>query len=172
MMILRYICLSLCLITGTGLRAQALPPSGAWRQAHVNWKKPPAELQLKQRYAEVAVLFFSPDQRLVLMYGTLIQAAASERMSNGDGRVVYLGTWKLIGNSLHLEYRLASRTVPKDGEKLPGPIQSEDIHFGGNTLLFQGSRFDRDKNLDDEFKTILQGESDRQGNLGKAADRR
>jgi len=38
-----------------------------------------------------------------------------------------------------------------------------DIHLRGNTLLFQKDRFDRDKNLDDEFKAILQGESARQG---------
>ena len=163
MMILRTVCISLCLLGGASLTAQIAPPSGAWRQAHVSWKKPPAELELKQRYAEAAVLYFSPDQRLVLMYGTLIQAPSSEGMSHGDGRIVYLGTWKQIGNLLHLEYRLVSRTVPKTGETLPGPVQSEGIHFGGKTLLFQKDRFDRDENLDDEFKTILQGESARQG---------
>jgi hypothetical protein len=97
------------------------------------------------------------------MYGTLIQAPSSEGMSHGDGRIVYLGTWKLTGNSLHVEYRLVSRTVPKEGETLPGPVQSEDIRVGGSTLLFQKDRFDRDKNLDDEFKAILQGESARLG---------
>jgi hypothetical protein len=130
---------------------------------NMSWKEPPAELDLKQRYAEAAVLYFSPDQRLVLMYGTLIQSHSSEGMSHGDGRIIYLGTWKVTGTSVHVEYRLVSRTVAKEGETLPGPIQSKDIHLRGNTLLFQKDRFDRDKNLDDEFKAILQGESARQG---------
>jgi hypothetical protein len=129
----------------------------------MSWKGPPAELDLKQRYAEAAVLYFSPDQRLVLMYGTLIQSHSSEGMSHGDGRIIYLGTWKVTGTSIHVEYRLVSRTVAKEGETLPGPIQSKDIHLRGNTLLFQKDRFDRDKNLDDEFKAILEGESARQG---------
>jgi hypothetical protein len=163
MMMLKYICISLSLLNGASLRAQVAAPSGAWRQTNVSWKKPPAELELKQRYAEAAVLYFSPDQKLVLMYGTLIQAPSSEGMSHGDGRIVYLGTWKLTGNSLHVEYRLVSRTVPKEGETLPGPVQSEDIRVGGSTLRFQKDRFDRDKNLDDEFKAILQGESARLG---------
>jgi hypothetical protein len=130
---------------------------------NMSWKEPPAELDLKQRYAEAAVLYFNPDQRLVLMYGTLIQSHSSEGMSHGDGRIIYLGTWKVTGTSIHVEYRLVSRTVAKEGETLPGPIQSKDIHLRGNTLLFQKDRFDRDKNLDDEFKAILQGESARQG---------
>jgi hypothetical protein len=124
--------------------------------------QPPAELELKQRYAEAAVLYFSPDQRFVRLYGTVIQGPKSEGLSHGDGRVVYLGTWKLTGNTLHVEYRLVSRTVAKEGETLPGPIQSEDIHVRGSTLRFQKDRFERDKNLDDEFKAILQGESARQ----------
>jgi hypothetical protein len=163
-MILRYLCISLCLLGGASLRAQVAPPSGAWRQTNVTWKKPPAELELKQRYAEAAVLYFSPDQRFVLVYATVIQGPTSEAISGGDGRVVYFGTWKLTGYSLHVEYRLVSRTVAKESETLPGPVQSEDVRVRGSTLLFQNDRFRRDEKLDgdDEFKIILERESARQ----------
>jgi hypothetical protein len=97
------------------------------------------------------------------MYGTLLLTPSSEGMSHGDGRIVYLGTWNLTGNSLHLEYRLVSRTVARYGETLPGPMQRKDIHVRGSSLLFQKDRFDRDKKLDNEFKAILQGESVRLG---------
>ena len=130
--------------------------------ANVTWKKPPAELELKERYAEAAVLYFSPDQRFVLLYGTVIQSPKSEVVSRGDGRVVCLGTWKLTGPSVHVEYRLVSRTVAKEGETLPGPVQSEDIRVRGSTLLFQKDRFGRAEKLDDELKAILQGETARQ----------
>jgi hypothetical protein len=115
----------------------------------VTWKKPPAELELNQRYAEAAVLFFSRDQRFLLLYGTVIQSATSEEISQGDGGVVYLGTWKLTGNAVHVEYRLVSRTVAKEGETLPGLVQTEDVQVRGGTLLFQRERFGRAEKLDD-----------------------
>jgi hypothetical protein len=163
-MILRYLCLALCLLGNDSLRAQVAPPSGAWRQTNVTWKKPPAELELKQRYAEARILYFSPDQRFVLLAGTVIQGPTSEVISGGDGRVVYFGTWKLTGSSIHVEYRLVSRTVAKEGETIPGPVQSEDVRVRGSTLLFQNDRFRRDEKLDgdDEFKIILERESARQ----------
>jgi hypothetical protein len=138
---------------------------GAWRQTNVRWKKPPAELELRQRYAEARILYFSPDQRFVLLAGTVIQGPTSEAISGGDGRVVYLGTWKLTGNFLQVEYRLVSRTVAEKGETLPGPVHSEDVRVRGSTLLFQKDRFRRDEKLDgdDEFKIILERESARQG---------
>jgi hypothetical protein len=113
---------------------------------------------LKERYAEAAILYFSRDQRFVLLYGTVIQGPASEVISGGDGRVVYFGTWKLTGNSLHVEYRLVSRTVAKQGETVPGPVQSEDVRVSGSTLLFQKDRFTRDEKLDgdDEFKILFE----------------
>jgi hypothetical protein len=129
----------------------------------VKWKTPPAELELKNRYAETAVLYFSPDHRLVLMFGTLIQGTSSEGMSKGDGRVIYLGTWKLNGNSIHVEYHLVSRTVPIGGEVIPGAPMSRDIQLRGTSLLFEKDRFVRDKNLDDDFKSILEGETALEG---------
>jgi hypothetical protein len=168
-MILRYLCISLCLLESASLKAQITPPSGAWRQTNVTWKRPPAGIELKVRYAETAVIFFSPDKRFILLYGTIYQGAKSEELSGGDGRVVCLGTWKLSGNVIHVDYRLVSRTVAKKGETLPGPVRSEDIRIRGNTILFQKDRFGRDEKLDDEFKAILQGESARQLDNGSAA---
>ena len=91
-MIPRYPCISLCLLSGTSLVAQVAPSKDAWRQTNVTSKKPPAEPELMQSYAEAAVVDFSPDQRFVLLYGTLIQGPTSEAMSQGYGRLVYLGT--------------------------------------------------------------------------------
>jgi len=165
-MILRYLCISLCLLGSASLAAQVAPPSGAWCQTNVKWKKPPAELALKQRYSEAGVLYFSPDQRFILLYGTVYQGPKSEEVSQGDGRVTYLGTWKLTGIVVHVEYRLVSRTVAKEGEMLPGPVRSEDIQVRGNTILFQKDRFGRAEKLDDELRAILQGESARQNKSG------
>jgi hypothetical protein len=133
----------------------------AANKCHVEEATP--ELESKERYAEARILYFSPDQRFILLAATVFQGPTSEVISGGDGRVVYLGTWKLTGNSLHVEYRLVSRTVREEGETLPGPVHSEDVRVRGRTLLFQKDRFRRDEKLDDELKAILQGESARQG---------
>lgn len=166
-----YLCISLCLLGCASLTAQVAPPLGAWRQLNLTWKKPPGELELKERYAEAAILYFSPNQRFVLLYGTVIQGATSEAISGGDGRVVYFGTWKLTSNSLHVEYRLVSRTVAKEGETLPGPVQSEDVRATGSTLVFQKKRFTRDEKLDgdDEFKIVRERENARQQGASSAS---
>ena len=59
---------------------------------------------------------------------------------------------------------MVSRTVAKEGETLPGPVQSEGIRVRGSALLFQKDRFSSDERLDgdDEFKIILERESVRQ----------
>lgn len=157
-MIIRYLCVWLCLLAGAASTAPVMPPAGAWRQANVTWKKPPAALKLKERYAEAAVLYFSPDQRFLLLYGTIIQQPKHEGKSVGDACTAYMGTWKLTGNSISVEYRLVSATIVQKGETLPGPIKSEGIHVKGSTLLFQRDRFERDKNLDSQFKAILEDE--------------
>lgn len=145
------------------LSAQVAMPAGAWRQTNVTWKKPPAELQLKERYAEAAVLYFSPDQKFLLLYATVIQQPKSEQISEGDGCVLYLGTWKPTGNHLDVEYRLVSRTIAKEGETLPGPVQTAHVWVRDSAVLFQKDRFVQDKNLDNHLKAVLQEESARPG---------
>lgn len=54
---------------------------GAWRQSNVKWKKPPAELQLKQRYAEATLLYFGSNHEFSLVYTTVIQGLKSEVVS-------------------------------------------------------------------------------------------
>jgi len=92
---------------------------------NVTWKKPPAELDLKERYAESAVLYFSPAHRFVLLYGTVIRGPASEAISGGDGRVVYFGTWKLTGNSLHVEYRFVAGWLILRAKRSPARFRAK-----------------------------------------------
>jgi hypothetical protein len=162
-MLLRYIFISLCLLYAPSVEAQVAAPLGVWRQTNVKWQRPPAELELRNRYAESAVLYFSPDHRFVLMFGTLIQRISSEEMSKGDGRIVYLGTWKVNDNSVHVEYHLVSRTVAIEGEIIPGAPVSDDIQLRGSTLHFKKDRFARDRNLDVEFKATLETETALEG---------
>ena len=139
----------------------ALAPERAWRQSDVKWNKPPAELQLEERYAETALLYFGSNHEFSLVYATVIQGPKSEGVSRGDGQVVYLGKWKSEGAKVGVEYRLASRTVRKDGEETPGPLERAEISKQNGLLLFLKMRFTRDEQLDNDLLAIYRGESSR-----------
>ncbi len=151
----------------TPLHGQIPQISGAWCESNVKWTKPPSELHLDERSAQAGLLYFGPNNQFALIYGTVIQGANWETLSHGDGRVVYLGTWTLDGTVLRIEYRLVSRTVLKEGERLPGPILKKTIQSKGGILLLDRTRFQREKRLDDQLLAVLQGESARLGNTGQ-----
>lgn len=139
--------------------AQVRPPTGAWRQTNVTWTKPPAELGLKERDAESKILYFSPDHKFVVLYALVMQRPGHEEISHGDGCVAYLGTWTASGGSVHVEYRLVSKTIRMRGEALPGPVRSGDIRVRGSGLYFGKDRFVRDRRLDGSLKAIVHDES-------------
>jgi hypothetical protein len=113
--------------------AQGPSMSGAWRQARVNWIKPP-ELHLNERQGEASTLYFASDHRFMLLYASVIQSPKAETISHGDGQVVFLDTWQMDGGTLRAKFRLVSRTVSPEGEALPGPIQTETISLQKHPL--------------------------------------
>jgi hypothetical protein len=140
------------------LRGQTSSIAGAWLQNDVKWKKPPAELRLKERYAESAILFFGVNDEFAMVYGTVIRGADSEELSHGDGRVAYLGTWKSDEGRLRATYRLVSRTVHVVNEKLPGPTETREIQRAQKSLVFGGMRFHREVGLDQSIRATFEGE--------------
>lgn len=141
--------------------------SGAWLQSNLKWGKPPAELQLDERSAQAGILYFGPNNRFALVYRVVIQGPNWENLSHGDGRVVRWGTWKLEKDALTVEYRLVRRTLVKEDEKLPGPIEKKTLQLSGGALLFEKTRFQRDKRLDNQMLAVWQGESANAGRPGQ-----
>jgi|SRR5215831_16925683 len=129
---------------------------GAWLETPLKWTKVPAELQRKERYAQAAVLYFGSDHSFAMVYGTILKGSRWESLSRGDGQVVYLGKWNQEGATLHVEYRLVSRTVRKEGEMLPGPIQTEEAAIKNDALSFGKMRFHRDLRLDSDLQAVAQ----------------
>jgi hypothetical protein len=162
--IFKFLCL---VLVTTAMAAQVPQPSGAWRQSDLIWTKPPAELQLDQRSAEAAILYFGSNHEFALVYANVIAGPKSEGLSHGDGRVVYLGTWALDDSVLRVEYRLVSRTVAKENEALPGPIERMQPKLKRGFLLFDKKKFQRDQLLDAELGDILKGESARLRRTGQ-----
>jgi hypothetical protein len=150
--------LLLVILPSQGQNAQVL---GAWRESGIKWTKPPSELQLNERSAEAGLLYFGPKRKFAIVYGTVIEGPTWETLSHGDGRVVYLGTWQLDGAVLRVKYRLVSRTVFKEGEALPGPVEIRTLQLKSGALFFEKTRFQRDQRLDDQLLAVLYGESAR-----------
>jgi hypothetical protein len=137
-------------------------PSGAWLESRLLWNSPPAELgYLHEHYAEAGILFFAPDHQFLLVYGTVLRQPNRDALSQGDGRVVYSGTWKGDRSGLHVEYRIVERTVRREGEQIPGPILSRDIQVVASSLIFEGKRFSRDARLDHDLQAALEGSTAR-----------
>ena len=78
-----------------------------------------------------------------------------------------MGTWKLDKNVLTVEYRLIRRTLVDDNEKLPGPFEKKTLQLSNGVLLFEKTRFQRDKRLDDQMLAVWQGESANAGRPGQ-----
>jgi hypothetical protein len=155
---LLFVFLSSLIVLSHGQTAQV---SGCWRQDKIKWTKPPAELHLNERSAEAGLLYFGPNNQFALVYGTVIEGPTWENLSHGDGQIVYLGTWKPEGSVVLVEYRLVSRTILIEGETLPGPIEKKTLQSRDGVLLFDKTRFQRDKRLDDQLLWVLQGENAR-----------
>jgi len=160
-MIRRIVKLLLLCLLSWALQAQNAGLTGAWLQRGIKWVSPPAELQLNQRSAEAAVLFFGAKNEFTMVYANVVRGPNSEGLSQGDGRVVYLGTWRADGVRWVVEYRIVSRTVSKAGETLPGPLERASVQLRNGSLLFEKMRFQRDRQLDNELRAIYDGETAR-----------
>ena len=141
-------------LLSSSLESQTPAFLGTWIESGAKWTSPPAELHLNQRYAECAVLYFAANHEFALIYGTVIKAPQSEGLSQGDGRVVYLGTRNAKDATLEIRYQLVSQTVQKLNESLPGPIETGEVKIRNGALLFANKRFKRHALLDDELKSL------------------
>jgi hypothetical protein len=150
--------LLLALLLTLPITSESPSISGAWLQSEVKWNKPPAELHLKQQYAESAVLYFGVNHKFALVYGTVIRSANSEGLSHGDGRVVYLGKWEIVSGTVRVTYHLVSRTVRIANEALPGPTQMRELENTNGTLVFNAMQFHRESGLDQDMRATVDGE--------------
>ena len=143
-------------VLGGTQRANVSVPLGAWLESQLQWNSPPAELSyLHEHYAEAGILFFTLDHQFLLVYGTVLRQPNRDALSQGDGRVVYAGTWTGNASSLQVRYRMIERTVRREDEQIPGPLLSRDLQMAGNNLLFEGKRFTRDASLDHDLQAAL-----------------
>src|ERR1700758_2469795 len=101
---------------------------GAWLEADSNWVNAPKDVAPREQWSQTAVLYFGKDHKFTVIYCTVIRVPKRYmNISNGDPRDVYRGEWSVNENTVSLTYQLVERTVPIQGQTLPGPIQHATI---------------------------------------------
>jgi hypothetical protein len=128
--------------------AQTTKINGAWIPVQMHWVHAPPQINPKLETGEAAIIFFGRDGQFVVVQGVINREAGRYMtLSQGDGQVIFLGKWNgiLPGKVI---YRLTSRSVALEGEKLPGPWHEEHISIVGNGyLVFQGTTYRRASDL-------------------------
>lgn len=103
------------------------------------------------------MIYFRSDHAFAFIEGAILKGRNWEWISSTHDRVVYIGTWSLSGNSIHVAYRLISRTVESKKESAFGLLQTEDISLGERTLQFQKNQFEPDDDLENDMEVSLLG---------------
>jgi len=123
---------------------------GAWLDTASKWVKAPKGVAPKEEFSQTAVLYFGKDHKFTVIYCTVIRVPKIYmNISNGDPRDVYRGEWSVNENTVSLTYQLVERTVPIQGQTLPGPIQHATFKVPQDaTLSFDRKQFRREVALD------------------------
>ena len=138
--------------------AQTAKTAGAWLPVNVKWEHAPPQINPNLETGATTILYFGEHGQFALV-GCVVNREPGRytTLSQGDGQVIYLGEWDghLPGKA---KYRLVSRTVAVEGEKLPGPWHEEKVNATkkGN-LMFQGKLYRHVDDLGQSVRELLQG---------------
>ncbi|HXL23901.1 MAG TPA: hypothetical protein VOA78_15665 [Candidatus Dormibacteraeota bacterium] len=120
-----------------------------WVQKDLSWEQDPGDKQ--QKFANGSSLYFGSKGDFGSFRGTLVKQGARLGLAEGEGEIVYAGTWKVTdATTLAVDYRLvgAYKLVRPKGEdplEIPGPIRHAEIHLGPKPLTsieFDGTKFE------------------------------
>lgn len=149
----RFRCLTLALLavlpaTPTRDLAQNLP--SVWVARRGKWVSgPPVAHGL--RFATGTILFFKADGSFAMIEATINKNSSGTAISQGDGYVVYSGTWSEEGSKIRVHYRLLYKTLKLPGENVPGPYMNQVgsvVQTGKQqTLELSGRRFSPDPTI-------------------------
>jgi translation initiation factor IF-1 len=136
-------------LVGSAAFGQQPSVSGAWLPVHAKWQHAPPEVNRKLITASTSVLYFQPDGKMVVI-GCIVNREPGRytRISAGDGQTVASGDWHEDHGRIVVRYQVVFRTVPRSGEKLPGPWIEDVLVLKDGALLLKGVRYQRVPELD------------------------
>jgi len=137
---------------------QTAKTTGTWLPVDVKWEHAPPGVNAKLETAQTRVLYFSDGGHVAVIECVVNRERGRyTTLSRGDGQVVSVGEWDghLPGE---VKYRLVSRTVALEGEKLPGPWQKTKLKFTHKSyLMFEGNLYRHEDALRQSVLELLRG---------------
>jgi len=141
--------------------AQTVKTTGAWMPVEMKWEHAPPEVNARLETAQARVLYFGDGGNIALIECVVNREQGRyTTISRGDGQVVFTGEWDghLPGE---VKYRLVSRTVALEGEKLPGPWQQGKLKAADKgQLMFDGKLYRQVNALSQSSLELLRGTPD------------
>jgi len=134
-----------------------------WIQEVLSWESDPGDA--KQSWAGGSVLYFARNGNFGRLSGTLLKRGAKLALSEGEGEVVYSGTWRIKERAIQVDYRLVGiyKVIRRAGEEpppIPGPVQHQEIRSDSPSptrIEFDGTKFEATSALRaSELKSRLQ----------------
>jgi len=134
-----------------------------WIQEGLSWEQDPGDN--KQTWAGGSVLYFAKNGNFARFGGTLIKRGPKLALSEGEGEIVYAGTWKVNDGTIQADYRLVGdyKVVRPAGQQppaIPGPVQHAKIRSVSQSPIrieFDGTNFEASSALStSELKSRLQ----------------
>ena len=140
--------------------AQTAKIIGAWLPVDVKWEHAPPEINPKLETGATTVLYFGEHGQFAMLICTVNREPGHyTTLSQGDGQVISLGEWddRLPGT---VKYRLVSRNVAAEGEKLPGSWHDEKLtSTKKGYLLFRGQLYRKVDDLGHSVRESLKSVS-------------
>jgi hypothetical protein len=120
-----------------------------WIQKDISWYRPEGEPDLKQTYGNGKVLYFGGAGEFGRFTGVVVKHGKTLMLSEGDGDIIYRGTWTASRHGIAIVYRLADsyKILRTEGAKepdIPGPVENSSVLLDAapsgkfSNLEFQG----------------------------------
>ena len=119
-----------------------------WIQEGLSWEQDPGDKQ--QRWAAGSVLYFAKGGDFAKFGGVLIKRGPKIGLSEGEGEIVYAGTWKAKDGTIQADYRLIGeyklvRPAGQQPPAIPGPVRHAEIPSVSQSPMrieFDGTKFE------------------------------
>ena len=124
-----------------------------WIQKDISWYRPEGEPDPKQTYGNGKVLYFGGAGEFGWFTGVVVKHGNTLMLSEGDGDIIYSGTWKANRDGIEVNYRLVDSYKilrPEGGKepRIPGPAEKSKVLVVGvgtgdaSILEFQGLKYE------------------------------
>jgi len=127
--------------------------------SEVRWTAKPDGLA--GEFGTGTVLLFAPDGSFRMADCTLTRWNGTVAVSEGDGFVRYVGTWKLSNSAVLVKYSLDSPTRLVAKPHVTGPVREESLEVTGGKdriqIVRSGSYLNPDRQLTKEALSFLLG---------------